>query len=61
MGQSYLIIGSEIQMSEETKQHKDSSSVDNMQAMGMKAKEAASFLRSTALGNQNSGGRPVGK
>ena len=48
-------------MSEETKQHKDSSSVDNMQAMGMKAKEAASFLRSTALGNQNQGGRPFGK
>ena len=48
-------------MPKESKQWKDSSSVDNAEAMGMKAKEAASFLRSTALGNQHSGGRPCGK
>jgi len=48
-------------MPKETKQWKDSSSVNNAQAMGMEAKKAASFLRSTALGNQNSGGRPFGK
>ena len=48
-------------MSKETEQYKDSSSVDNAEAMGKSAKEAAAFLRSTALGNQNSGGRPFGK
>ena len=61
MGQSRPIIGSEVAMPKESKQWKDSSSVDNAEAMGMKAKEAASFLRSTALGNQDSGGRPFGK
>lgn len=48
-------------MPKESKQWKDSSSVDNAEAMGKSAKKAASWLRSTALGNQNSGGRPFGK
>jgi len=61
MGQSCPIIGSEVAMPKESKQWKDSSSVENAEVVGMKAKEAASFLRSTALGNQNSGGRPFGK
>tara|TARA_B100001094_G_scaffold77944_2_gene74279 strand:- start:5732 stop:5920 length:189 start_codon:yes stop_codon:yes gene_type:complete len=39
----------------------DSSSVDNMYDMGKKAKTDAAYLRSTALGNQNQGGRPFGK
>lgn len=39
----------------------DSSSEMNMHAVGMKAAEAAKMLRSTGLGNQNSGGRPFGK
>ena len=39
----------------------DSSSEMNMHAVGMKAKAAASMLRSMALGNQNTGGRPFGK
>ncbi len=39
----------------------DSSSVDNMADMAAKAKADASFLRSTALGNQAHGGRPFGK
>ena len=36
-------------------------SVDNMADMAAKAKADASFLRSTALGNQAHGGRPFGK
>lgn len=45
----------------EDSQVPDSSSELNMHAVGMKAKESASMLRSTALGNQASGGRPFGK
>jgi hypothetical protein len=48
-------------MSKESKQWKDSSSVDNAEAMGKSAKKAAAFLRSSSLGNQNHGGRPFGK
>jgi len=48
-------------MPNESKQWKDSSSVDNAEAMGRSAKKAAAYLRSTALGNQNAGGRPFGK
>ena len=61
MGQRCHKIGSEVAMPKESKQWKDSSSVDNAEAMGKSAKKAASWLRSTALGNQNSGGRPFGK
>mgnify|MGYP001321080499 CR=1 FL=1 len=44
-----------------SKQWKDSTSVDNARSMGEKAKRDAALLRSTALGNQNQGGRPFGK
>ncbi|OUW44328.1 MAG: hypothetical protein CBD49_00890 [Acidimicrobiaceae bacterium TMED189] len=39
----------------------DSSSVDNMADMAAKAKSDAAYLRSTPLGNQAHGGRPLGK
>lgn len=48
-------------MANDSKQYKDSSSVDNMQAIGQKAKRAAAFLRETKLGNAAFGGRPFGK
>jgi|TARA_B110001454_G_scaffold192103_1_gene192200 hypothetical protein len=48
-------------MAKKSKQWKDSDSVDNAQAMGSKAKSDAAYLRSTALANQNQGGRPFGK
>jgi|TARA_B100001750_G_scaffold238738_1_gene245713 hypothetical protein len=61
MGQSYYKIGSEVEMPKESKQWKDSSSVENAANVGAKAKRHAAWLRSTALGNQNQGGRPFGK
>jgi hypothetical protein len=61
MGQNYYMRGSEVEMPKDSKQWKDSSSADNAQSMGTKAKRDAAFLRSTALGNQNQGGRPFGK
>jgi hypothetical protein len=39
----------------------DSTSSFNMWDMSQKAASAASYLRSTSLGNANSGGRPFGK
>ena len=39
----------------------DSTSSFNMWDMSQKAKQAASYLRGTKLGNANSGGRPFGK
>jgi hypothetical protein len=45
----------------DAKQYKDSSSVDNKQAMGSAAKRDAAYLRSTKLGNAAHGGRPFGK
>jgi hypothetical protein len=39
----------------------DSTSSFNMWDMSQKAKKAAAYLRSTKLGNANSGGRPFGK
>lgn len=48
-------------MPKESKQWKDSSSVENAANVGAKAKANAAWLRSTALGNQNQGGRPFGK
>ena len=45
----------------QNKQPYDSSSSFNMWDMSQKAKKAAAYLRSTKLGNANSGGRPFGK
>ena len=42
-------------------QPNDSTSSFTMWDMSQKAKKAASYLRSTNLGNANSGGRPFGK
>ena len=39
----------------------DSTSSFNMWDMSQNAKKAAAYLRSTKLGNANSGGRPFGK
>ncbi len=39
----------------------NSTSSFNMWDMSQKAKRAAAYLRSTKLGNANSGGRPFGK
>ena len=39
----------------------NSTSSFNMWDMRQKAKKAAAYLRSTKLGNANSGGRPFGK
>jgi len=39
----------------------NSTSSFNMWDMSKKAKKAAAYLRSTKLGNANSGGRPFGK
>ena len=39
----------------------DSTSSFNMWDMSQKAKQAATYLHGTKLGNANSGGRPFGK